>query len=313
MPKRSDSVTVLIVSYNTRDATIACLEALRRSEDVRLQVVVADNDSLDGSAEAIEATYPEVELVRCRANLGFGRANNLALTRAQAEYLLLLNPDCFVTNSTIAICRAFLENHPDASAVACQLRRPDGTVQHSCRRFPSVAGELARVILPFQLLQHVPFLGSYYLGGWGHDDTRKVDQPAGAYLMTRVGKWGEGALFDEQFFMYYEDVDLCRRLWKQGPIWFLPDAQAVHIGERSTGRARVAMASELAISRYRYFKKWHGLRSARMVAVFAAVASAFRGIAWSCAGLASIGSEPRTKAAAHWRAARSSLATLKRG
>lgn len=311
MSAHTDAVAVLIVSYNTHEATIACLDALRCSEGVPLEVIVADNDSTDGSAEAIGAHHPEVELIRCGGNLGFGRANNLAHSRSNAGFVLLLNSDCFVGRSTIASCRAFLEEHPDASAVACQLRRPDGTVQSSCRRFPSIAGELARMFLPFQLLRRTPGLGGYYMGGWGHDDTRMVDQPAGAFLLARAGSWGEGPLFDERFYMYYEDVDLCRRLWHTGPIWFLADAQAVHLGEHSTSRARVAMASAFAVSRYKYFYKWHGIGSARMVAVVGAIASACRGLAWTCARLLHIDSEAETRATAHWHAARSSLSMLR--
>jgi len=307
MNPASDSVLALVVSYNTRDVTLRCVAALQASRGVRVRVVVADNGSQDGSAASIERCYPEVHVLRCGSNLGFGRANNHAFECEQGSFVLLVNADCFVQPDTIAACLAFLKRTSGASAVACQLRRVDGSIQPSCRRFPSLAGEVARISFPVQLLRRLPHLGSYFMAGWDHDTLRTVDQPAGAFLLIRNGAWGEGPLFDERFFMYFEDVDLCRRLWRRGPIWFLPTVHAVHIGEHSTAQVRVTMASALAESRYKYFAKWHGTRVARSVAIIDAVGGAVRACAWSLGAALGIGYDAKTRAVAHRVGARSSL------
>jgi GT2 family glycosyltransferase len=241
-------------------------------------VTLVDNASTDGSADAVEQRFPGVVVIR---------------------------------NSTNAV--GFLERKPAASAVASQLRRPNGSIQPSCRSFPSIGSEMLRMVLPFQLARHLPVIGGYYMGSWRHDDTRRVDQPAGAFLMIRRGAWGNEPLFDERFFMYFEDVDLCRRLWRHGPIWFLAETHAVHIGEHSSDRVRSAMAVALAASRYKYFEKWHGRRAARTVAAAATVASAARSAFWTVN--AAVGSDPTAvdRALAHRRAARSSMTWFRAG
>lgn len=301
------SVSALVASFNTRDATLGCLAALENSRFPSLQVIVADNGSSDGTVEAISARYPGVALVEMGGNAGYGRANNRAFEFATGAYVLVLNSDCFVGPHTLDRSVAFLEAHPSASAVACQLRNPDGSIQPSCRRFPSLAAEVLRVILPYQLLRHLPYVGRYYMGGWSHDRTRTVEQPAGAFLLMRRNAWGAGPPFDERFFMYYEDVDLCRRLWHVGPIWFLSDVWATHIGEHSSRSLRTPMAAAVARSRHQYYRKWHGASAARIASMSAALASALRAFAWAGAALVSSSAERRSLVVAHWTAAKTSF------
>lgn len=307
----SVSVAVLVVSYNTAETTLECLAAVSRSRGVAAASFVYDNASADGSADLVGAASPNVTLVRGRDNIGFGRANNVLCEMSQSPYVLLLNSDCIVEETTLADCVGFLHGRPDAAAVACQLRNPDGSIQASCRAFPSLGGELARILLPYQMLRHLPHLGAYYMGGWSHDEIRPVEQPSGAFILIRRGSWGPGKLFDERFFMYYEDVDLCRRLWRHGPVWFYPGAKAMHLGEQSSSRARAAMASALAVSRHRYFQKWHSARTARAVDVLGGAASAARWIGWSAARALPQVACGEERANAHWAATRSAFSQLK--
>ncbi len=308
-----DGVHAVVVSYNTRDATLRCLEALAASSDPALYVTVVDNASRDGSPDAIANQHPSVEVIRLTSNVGYGRAVNKAWAMRPTTYLLILNSDCFVMPETMGSCRMFLDTHPDVVAVACQLRAPDGEVQRSCRAFPTVGGELARVVLPHRLLARLPGVGHYYLGGWRHDSNRPVDQPAGAFLLVR-GSAIDGLPFDPRFFMYYEDVDLCRRLWHQGPIWYLASTFAVHLAEHSSSQARAPMAVALARSRFDYFEKWHGRRTARLVSMIGALASLLRASAWTIGGIPPAGrSAALPRARAHLAGARAGLAAATRG
>jgi N-acetylglucosaminyl-diphospho-decaprenol L-rhamnosyltransferase len=307
-PEQSDrkQVGVVVVSYNTRAATLRCLEALHRSTDVTLSIVLIDNGSDDGTAAAARAAYRDVNVIENATNAGFGAACNRGISATLTPYVLILNSDCFVRPDTIARSVAFLRAHLDSSAVACQLVSEDGARQPSCRRFPTIRSEFVRAVLPFQLLRRVPILGGYFLGGWDYNDTRTVDQPAGAYLLIRRGAWGDGPAFDERYFMYYEDVDLCRRLWAHGPIWFLADARAVHLAEHSSSRIRSEMAAALAVSRYRYFEKWSGEAAARVVSLIGTIGSLLRAIAWTAA--APLGRDAgRSRAGAHATAVRASV------
>lgn len=305
-------VAVLVVSYETAATTLECLAALRHSVGVELRPLVYDNGSHDGSAVVIAECEPGVELVAGDSNVGFGRANNALYERTKEPFVLLLNSDCMVEPRTIADCLSFLKERPAASAVACQLRGVTGGVQRSCRAFPTILGEVARVLFPFQVLQHIPGLGAYYMGGWAHDCTRIVDQPAGAFLLMRRGAWGDGPPFDDRFFMYYEDVDLCRRLKSYGPVWFFAGARATHLGEHSSARVRSAMASALAVSRHQYFEKWHGAWAASLVSATGVLASLVRWLTWRIASLLRDHSQAEDRALAHWSAAESALRMVRR-
>jgi GT2 family glycosyltransferase len=307
-------VAAHIVSYNTRDATLRCVRDLLESGGVDLEVIVVDNASSDGTAAALEREFPHVRVLASGYNLGYGRAMNLACEQSDAPYVLILNSDCFVSPDTVAGCLDVLIADPALSAVACQLRNEDGSVQRSCRRFPSLGAELARAIVPAQVLARLPGLGAHYLAGWNHDDSRAVDQPAGAYLLMHRGAWGEGPPFDDRFFMYYEDVDLCRRLWHTGPIWFTTSVSARHIGELSSAQARTAMAEALVLSRFQYYMKWHDARAARIASAIGAVASAARALGWlpaTALGAATAWSRVRAHLAAARRSGR--IAVLGRG
>jgi GT2 family glycosyltransferase len=311
-PDMSRCVAALVVSYNTAETTLDCLAALGRSRDVTLRVLVYDNASRDGSADAIQAALPDAILVRGGENLGFGRASNVLSEMTDGCDVLLVNSDCIVGETTIADCVAFLDAQPGASAVACQLRNRDGSVQNSCRAFPSIWGEVSRVVLPYQFLRHMPGLGAYYMGGWSHNETRPVPQPSGAFLLVRGGAWGPGPLFDERFFMYYEDVDLCRRLWRHGPVWFYAGTTAVHLGEQSSSRVRPVMASALALSRHRYFEKWHGRVAALFVDTVGGLASTTRWLVWSTVGRVFRASDNGKRASAHRAAAGSAFSEARR-
>ena len=240
-------VTVVVVSYNTRDALRRCLAALRGQEAAK--IVVVDNGSKDGSPEMVQAEHPEVELVATGENLGFARANNLGEARSATPLVLFLNSDAYADPGAIGRLAA---PFADTSVVAAggRLRNPDGTLQESVAR-PLT---LLAVLLEQTLLERV-FGGYWTTRSLPVDVPTDVEQVMGACLMARRGlePW------DERYFLYCEDTDLCLRLRRRGRILYVPNAGFVHdLGASSRrepwrGIARYNAGKEI------YFRIHHGI------------------------------------------------------
>jgi GT2 family glycosyltransferase len=298
-------VTVAVTSFNTRDTTRECVIKVLESTGIGVEVIVVDNGSTDGSAGAVRSIDPRVRVIALDSNRGFGFANNVAWRAASGQYLLLLNSDAWVNRDTVSAAVGLMERKARAGAVACQLRNLDGSIQRSCRRFPSAASEVTRALLPSSLLYRRPLLGRYFMSDWDHQGVRVVDQPAGAFLLLRPASWGEGPPFDERFFMFYEDVDLCRRIWREGySVWFTDASRLVHLRETATATDRSAMAVALAQSRICYFRKWQGAGSASIVGFANVVGSILRSMTWVLiASRRGRKAEALDRSVAHWKAA----------
>ena len=236
----SPVVSVIVVSYNTRCLLARCLDSLDASAaPPAIEVLVVDNASADGSAEMVAAEYPEATLLEPGENLGFARANNLAAESARGEHLLLLNSDAAVDPSTVGDLARFLEEHPAAGVVAPRLANPDGTHQPSARAFPCALN----LFLEATGLERL--LGRTTHGHFRGDETRPVEYVSGAALMIRRSLWRELGGFDEGFFFYGEDADLCRRALERGAeTWYLHSAGALHEGGASTAALRTNAAIE---------------------------------------------------------------------
>jgi GT2 family glycosyltransferase len=227
-------VDVVVVSWNTRDDLLACLEALLASRGVAVSAVVVDNDSLDGSAAAVAARHPRVRLVRNQANVGFARAVNQGLRLGRAPWVLLLNPDAVVEPDTLATLVARLAALPDHAGVAPRLLGADGRPQHSVYPYPSLwlsvllGLSLQRLLSPRQRARLL------LEGDWRSDVERDVPWAIGACLLLRRSVVDEIGGLDERFFVYAEDLEWCHRAARAGhPVRFLPDISVAHAGNRS--------------------------------------------------------------------------------
>lgn len=265
-------------------------------------VMVVDNHSVDSSATSLRNEFgSRITLIENSANVGFGAANNQGWRIRTSDFTLLLNADCFVHRDTISTCLEYLLSTSSIGAVACQLRNPDGSIQRSCRRFPSVRDEYLSALLPYALLSHVPWAGGYFMSEWNHQGSRLVEQPAGAFLLMRNEAWGTGPPFDERFFMYYEDVDLCRRIIERGnTILFTDTTAAIHLKEHSTGKVRAAMVPALVTSRYLYFDKWSGRKAARSVVAASLIRSGLRALGSALLSLVPGNARSWSRVRAHW-------------
>ena len=231
-------VDIVIVAYGSRDLLRACLASLRSyPPSGGANIWVVDNDSRGGTAEMTRAKFPEVELIASRTNLGFAAATNLAIRRGRAPYVLALNPDTRATAGAIDHVLDLLESNSSIGIAGCRLEREDGTFDHAARRsFPTPLGALAH-FTGIGRHPRAPTWLSQYRAPWV--ECGPVDAVNGAFMLIRRRALGEVGLFDEGYWMYMEDLDLCYRFGEAGWItWYDAGATVLHVKAGSSGRYR---------------------------------------------------------------------------
>jgi GT2 family glycosyltransferase len=255
-------LVIVIVSWNTAQLLRQCLLTLKTElvrsgfSDSNCAVFVIDNDSSDGSAELVANEFPWAKLTANQRNVGFAAANNQALNMVSAEYILLLNPDTEVKAGALSTLIQFLDNHPKAAVVAPQLLNSDGSVQRSCRAFPSFSGMLFELLGLSRLMPSVKKFREYKMLDWEHDDERQVDQPEGACLLIRSTVFDQVGRLDEGYFMLFEEVDWCYSVKQAGwEIWFTPTAQVLHHYGQSIKQVKVKMILSSHRGLYRFWYK----------------------------------------------------------
>lgn len=229
-------LSVVVLSWNTKDLTLACLRALFAETPRHAREVIAvDNGSEDGSASAIAAAFPQVRLERNATNRLYAAGNNQGALLATGVYLCTLNSDTEVQPGALDLLVDFLEQHRDHGAVAPRLVDPDGSVQHACMRFPTLSTALCfdswwGTFWPGSRVQ-----ARYMMRDFDHLHSRDVDQPPGACFLMRTSEWRELGGLDEQLGLFFNDVDLCKRLWARGrAIRYLAEARVLHHRGAST-------------------------------------------------------------------------------
>jgi len=274
VPATPIDLSVIIISFNTRDVLRRCLTSLVQeiasTPGYATEVLVVDNNSRDNSAEMVQTDFPQVQFLPSATNLGFAGANNLAIRHARGRYIVLLNSDAFLQPGSLLLAAQHMDSTPAAGLGGARLLGEDGTWQPSARSFPT----------PLHELLMLTGLAARYPSSkfFGHNDRTWADpmHPAqadwvpGAFSIIRCSVLEEVGLFDENFFLYYEEVDLCRRIRAAGyQIWYWPDVAVVHIGgesSRQLGHMQFSnTGSQLTLWRMRsmllYFRKHHGARA----------------------------------------------------
>jgi GT2 family glycosyltransferase len=255
-------LSIIVVSWNTRELLRRCLQTVEREVLGQAEVFLVDNASADGSADMVAEEFPWVKLMANSDNLGFAAANNQALRLATGRYLLLLNPDTEVKAGAIKTLMEFLDSHPKCGVVAPQLLNSDGSVQRSCRRFPTFVGMVYELLGLSKLLPASKTFGQYKMLEWNHDDERQVDQPEGACLLIRREVIDEVGELDEGYFMLFEEVDWCYRIKQSAwEIWFTPRAQVVHHYGQSIKQVKTKMILSSHRGLYRFW--WKHYRNGR--------------------------------------------------
>jgi len=261
------SIAVIIVNHKTREHLRACLATVQ--PEALGEVIVVDNASSDGSVEMVQAHYPRVMLHANKANIGYGAAANLAIARSTAKYILLLNSDTLLQPGALQAMSTYLDLHTQAAIVGPRLVNPDGRLQASCRQFPGTLKWLVDNGTLGLLTQRVPVLRDHNLRIWTHDHVRVVPWVLGAALAIRREAFEAVGGFDESFFMYAEETDLCYRLNTAGwQIHFVPVATVTHVGGASTRQYRTKMAIQVVKSDIKFYQRhYSGIRLAGLIAI----------------------------------------------
>jgi len=215
-------LSIIIVNYNTRDLLKSCLRSVFKNKDkLKLEVIVVDNGSTDGSPEMVKKESPRVRLIENEENLGFAKAVNQGIKRAKGEYILLLNSDVIMKSGALREMLNFAERHPLAGIIGGKLVGPDGSIQASVYHFPTIL----RAVREFWFGQK----DAYQKYAPQVDKPAIVDAVTGAAMLIPKKIIDEVGLLDERYFMYFEDLDYCRRVKKTGyRTYYLPQVEFVH-------------------------------------------------------------------------------------
>lgn len=260
------SLSILIVNWNTRQLVLDCLRSLREARlAVPHEIILVDNASIDGSAEAVASAFPEVKLIRNAENVGFARANNQAYAASRGAHVFLLNSDTLVAPGQIEKLVAFMDAHPKAGIVGPKLLNPDGSFQLSATPFIrpwDVYFEYARFPRPLQPRGQKTPRRLYAFEPWR---PMEVGYVIGAALLIRRQVIDQIGLLDEQYFMYGEEQDWCYRARQAGwEVWFDPEAEVTHLGGQSAAQVPYRMLAHRFVSSFRFLKKHEGAGAAAL-------------------------------------------------
>ncbi|MCK9594965.1 MAG: glycosyltransferase family 2 protein [Candidatus Omnitrophica bacterium] len=267
--EKNVDISVVIVNWNVRSMLKQCLDSLYRfTSDISFEVFVVDNGSLDGSAEMVAKEFPWAILIANSRNLGFSAGNNQALRQARGRYSILLNPDTELVDNSLKAMADFMDGHPQVDCIAPRLIFADGSLQESCRHFPSFFTDLSESLYLDEAFPGNRIFNWYRIGVYSFDRMGPVDQPYGACLLFRKEDLVRLDFMDERFFMYYDEIDLCYRLKKSGGvIYYLPQIRVIHHGNQSSKQVPDACHSWKLRSRLAFFNKHYG-RQAMVVLFF---------------------------------------------
>lgn len=225
-------------------------------EEVRCEVIVVDQESLDGSAAMTREEFPEAILIEQRPNLGFAGGNNIAIRRARGRYIVLLNSDTVVRPGWLTTLVRYADTQPRLGLLGPKLLNPDGTLQYSCRRYPNLGAALFRHTPLEWFAPNNRFTGDYLMRDWDHASVREVDWLSAACVMARREMVEEIGGLDESYFMYFEDVDWSYRAHQAGwEVAYSPDPVVIHEVGRSSDRRPRRMIVMHHQSAYRFFSR----------------------------------------------------------
>ena len=254
-------LSIVILCWNDLKVITNCLRSIYSgTHSTEFEIIVSDNGSTDGSIEFLRENFPQIRVIENGANLRFSKGNNVGIRASHGEYVLILNPDTIIHEGSLDRWMEFADRHPEAGGFGCRVLNADGSYQGCARPFPSVWREwvAALYLRPLGHLSDV-FISDKYVR-WKGDTERQIDWQAGCCLLVRTELLRRLGGFDEQFYYYYEDLDLCHRIRDAGYlIIYTPEVTITHLGGQSTTkRFPIAFELDKYRNRYRYFYKYFG-------------------------------------------------------
>ncbi len=229
-------ISIIIVNYKSKDKVVKCLDSIRKADlaDLSYEIIVVDNASGDDFS-SLKKDFSEIKIIQSEKNSGMGGGNNLGVVGSSGDFFLILNPDTEIKDDAIPVLLNYLRQNRDVGIVGPKLLNTDGTLQYSCMRFPKVYTPFLRRTFFGAFAQKS--LRDFLMEDYDHEVAREVDWLMGSCLLVRRDIFDkDGFLFDEKYFMYFEDTDLCRRVWQKHKmkVVYLPSAVVVHDHARAS-------------------------------------------------------------------------------
>jgi GT2 family glycosyltransferase len=253
-------ISIVILNYNDKDYLKGCLESLAGATKTRqLEIIVSDNASTDGSNEMVETLFPHVKLLKNKENLGFTRGNNVGIRASTGKYVFLLNSDIKVLDGCIDALAQFLDDHPDVGIAGPRVLNRDMSHQSTCRRYPTLWNNFCLVTGLAKLFRESSLFSGEHMFYFHGDREMDVEVLVGCFSALRRKAIDQVGMLDENFYMYGDDLDWCRRLRQGGwRVVFFPGAQAIHyIGTSTTKKDPVRYSLLQQQSVLRYWRKYH--------------------------------------------------------
>ncbi len=250
-------ISIVIVSWNVKNKLRENLRSIMQSSGASFEVLVVDNNSSDGTIDMLKSEFPSVRLIANLGNLGFAQACNQGIELSIGRYILLLNPDMKLLANTLADTVAWCDAHPQAAVTGIKLISESNELIPQVRRFPSLADQLAIILKAPHLFPGI--LDSYLRKDFDYSQAARVDSIRGAYFMIRRSTIEKIGRLDERYFLWFEEVDYCRRVADKGlEVWYTPSAQVIdYIGQSFNQVKRSTKQHYFKESMISYFKKWH--------------------------------------------------------
>jgi len=255
------TLSVIIVSWNVKEQLHACVQSvLKTAKGFSYEIIVVDNSSADGTREFLERqAFPNTRIIGLSENLGFPRANNVALREAKGDYILFLNPDTIVHERTLESCIREFSSDPRLGAVGCKILYADGSIQYEGgRNLPHLLDLVICTPYLHMLFPRNKLFGRYLIGNWDHNSTRDVPCLLGAFMMIPARVIKSVGMLDERFFMDYEDVDYCARLGENGfSCRYLSEVSITHFTGQSRAKSSKRLSYDSPAALHTYFLE-HG-------------------------------------------------------
>ncbi|MGA2332389.1 MAG: glycosyltransferase family 2 protein [Syntrophales bacterium] len=252
-------ISIIIVSWNAKGLLEKCLDSISNiSNRYRSETIVVDNASTDGAPELVKNKFPEVKLIQNAVNLGFARANNIGITEGVGRYICLINSDVVVPEHCLDHMCEYMDANLEIGVLAPKVLNPDGTLQYTCREFPSFWNNLCRAFALDTTFPRSSIFGRQFMTYWSHDKVSDVDYVSGCFMLVRKSALEQVGLLDEEFFFYAEDKDWCKRFWDAGwHVVYDPLVQVYHHNAGSSSKDPVKFYIEEIRANLQYYKKHH--------------------------------------------------------
>jgi len=234
-------ISIIIVTYNSAEDIKACLDSVLGETGTRKEVIVVDNNSSDETVNILHQYSSRIKIIYSTRNLGYAKANNAGFKKANGKYIFLLNPDAIVNYGALGKMFAFMERNKEIIALGPLVLNPDGSIQPSVRRFPNYTILFLELTGLSRIFPSSAIFNRWKMPGFDSSEIQEVEQPMASAFLLRKSFFNK-EIMDEGFSMFFNDVDLCFRIYKEGgKIVFLPSASVVHKRGRSTGMAKERM------------------------------------------------------------------------